>query len=225
MRISENLKKIRKGKIVSIIFNNHSNWGDFTSYGDRLFFKENSFVYKKGEIGKGIYYIEKGLVKATSVNTKGEGILVNISLPQQLIGVQAMDQVAHFSSTEIIKDSVLYFFSCEVVNEIIHKHPHAHRLLLGTIKSQMRCLIDTIYLNNLPSEKQLARLILNIYEDFKQFKIFLSQKDLIKCTGLTRVTIYKVMKNWREKGYIETMSNSLIIKNVSALRSLADSYS
>lgn len=225
MRISENLKKIRKGKIVSIIFNNHSNWGDFISYGDRLFFKENSFVYKKGEIGKGIYYIEKGLVKATSVNTKGEGILVNISLPQQLIGVQAMDQVAHFSSTEIIKDSVLYFFSCEVVNEIIHKHPHAHRLLLGTIKSQMRCLIDTIYLNNLPSEKQLARLILNIYEDFKQFKIFLSQKDLIKCTGLTRVTIYKVMKNWREKGYIETMSNSLIIKNVSALRSLAESYS
>ena len=209
---------------MSIIFDNHSNWGDFTSYGDRLFFKENSFVYKKGEIGKGVYYIEKGLVKATSVNTKGEGILVNISLPQQLIGVQAMDQVAHFSTTEIIKDSVLYFFSCEVVNEIIHKHPHAHRLFLGTIKSQMRCLIDTIYLNNLPSEKQLARLILNIYEDFKQFKIFLSQKDLIKCTGLTRVTIYKVMKNWREKGYIETMSNSLVIKNVSALRGLADSY-
>jgi len=48
----------------------------------------------------------------------------------------------------------------------------------------MRCLIDKIYLNNLPSEKQLARLILNIYEDFKQFKICLSQKDLIKCTGL-----------------------------------------
>lgn len=210
---------------MPIIFDNHSYWKDFSLYGERLFFKENSFVYKKGEIGKGIYYIEKGLVKATSINTKGEEILVNISLPQQLIGVQAMDQIVHFSSTETIKDSVLYFFPCEVVNEIIHKYPHAHRLFLGTVKSQMRCLIDSIHFNNLPSEKQLARLILNIYEDFKQLKIFLSQKDLIKCTGLTRVTIYKVMKDWREKGYIETMSNSLIIKNVSALRGLADSYS
>ena len=80
---------------MPIIFDNHSYWKDFSSYGERLFFKENSFVYKKGEIGKGIYYIEKGLVKATSINTKGEEILVNISLPQQLIGVQAMDQIVH----------------------------------------------------------------------------------------------------------------------------------
>ncbi|WP_408011109.1 Crp/Fnr family transcriptional regulator [Pseudalkalibacillus sp. A8] len=209
---------------MPVLFDDISNWGDFVSYGERLFFKEKSTVYKQGEMGDGVYYIEKGLIKATTVNTRGEELLVNISLPQQLIGVQAMDNVVHFSTTEAIKDSVLYFFPCATVKEIIHTQPIAHRLFLKTVTRQMGCLIDTIHLNKLPSENQLAKLLLNIYDEFRQYEIHLSQKDLTKCTGLTRVTVYKVIKKWKEKGYIETSSKSIFIKNHKALKKYTEHH-
>lgn len=210
---------------MTVLFDHNSNWGHFILYGKRMFFKEKTTIYKQGTYGDGFYYIEKGLVKVTTKTTNGNDLLINIAIPSQLIGVQAMDQQVHFSTAEAIKDSVLYFFSYQTVTELIYKNHHIRSLLLQTVIHKMHTLTPKIYLDSLSSEQQIAHILLNVYLEFKQFEIPLTQADITKCTGLTRITVYKVLKEWKEKGYIEPLKKFILIKNPSALQKYIGGYS
>ncbi|MCM2534679.1 Crp/Fnr family transcriptional regulator [Neobacillus pocheonensis] len=206
--------------MVSILFDNDIKWDNYLHFGTRQFFKEKAFIYKQGTLGDGFYYLQKGLIKVTTTTIVGNDRLLNIALPGQLLGVQAMDHKSHFTTATAVKDSILYFFSFERFEKLMNLQPSLLNTFIRTVIHKMHILADKIYLDTLLPEQQLARILLNICYEFKNSEVPLSQQDLVKCTGLNRITIYKILKQWKEENVLEIQGKKYIIRNPDVLKKL-----
>ncbi|MGG1662730.1 Crp/Fnr family transcriptional regulator [Brevibacillus sp. NRS-1366] len=193
-------------------------WEAFLEFGTRQFFKRKTAIYVQGTMGEGFYYLHQGLVKIVTSTVKGKDRLVNIVVPGQIMGLQSMDQQTHFTTAIAVKNAVVYHFSCKQFLEMLKVRPELLSLLTQTISQKMRILLDAINMKALTSEEQIARLLLNICEDFKNHEVQLSQQELANCVGLTRITVYKILKIWKEEGIIEMRNRTFVIKRQDLLK-------
>ncbi len=193
-------------------------WEAFLQYGKRQFFKNKTTVYHQGTFGDGFYYLHKGLAKVTITTVKGPDRLVNIVVPGQILGVQAMDGQTHFTTAVTARDSVLYHFSCEQFSELLRMEPELLKLFTQTVNQKMRILLYSIHSKALTAEEQIAALLLNICDEFSSYEVPLTQQDLANCTGLTRITVYKILKQWKEDGLIDIQRRKFVINCVDSLR-------
>jgi CRP-like cAMP-binding protein len=173
-------------------------WEMFLKYGKRQFVKRKSVIYNQGSLGDGFYYLHKGLVKIVILTAKGNNRLINIVVPGQLLGIQMMDGQTHFTTAFAVKDSVVYHFSCEQFAKLMNEQPELLPLFSQTVNQKMRILLYAINMKTLSSEEQIAALLLNICDEFKNYEVPLTQQDLANCTGLTRITVYKILKEWKK---------------------------
>jgi CRP-like cAMP-binding protein len=193
-------------------------WESFLKYGTRQFYKRKTVIYKQGTIGEGFYYLHKGLVKIVSSTVKGKDRLLNIVVPGQILGVQSMDQQTHFTSAIAAKNTVVYHFSCEQFHDMLKVQPELLSLFTQTVNQKMRILLFAINMKALTSEEQIAALLLNICDEFKNYEVPLTQQDLADCAGLTRITVYKILKQWKENGIIEIRNRTFVIRRPDLLR-------
>jgi CRP-like cAMP-binding protein len=205
---------------VAILFDSDINWETCLQFGTRQFFKEKKSIYQQGTMGDGFYYIQKGLVKVTTTTTNGKERMLNIAIPGQLLGIQAMDQKPHFTTATAVYDTVLYYFDCDHFQKLITYQPSILHMFIKTVIHKMHILADKIYLDTLTPEQQLSVILLNICYEFKNYEVTLSQQDLTKCTGLTRITIYKILKQWKEEDIIQVHGKKIIIKKTDELKKL-----
>jgi len=193
-------------------------WETLLKYGTRQFVKAKTAIYKQEALGEGFYYLHKGLVKIVTSTFKGKDRLVNIVVPGQIMGLQTMDQQPHFTTAIAVKNAVIYHFSCTQFLETLKVRPELLPLLTQTINQKMRILLTAISMKALTSEEQIARLLLNICEDFKNHEVPLTQQELADCAGLTRITVYKILKAWKERGIIEIKNRTFVVKRPDMLK-------
>lgn len=205
---------------MAILFDSKINWESCLQFGTRQFFKEKAHIYQQGTMGDGFYYIQRGLIKVTTTTTNGKERLLNIAIPGQLLGVQAMDRQPHFTTAAAVNDSILYYFTCDNFQKLITFQPSILNMFIETVIHKMHILADKIFLDTLSPEQQLAVILLNICYEFKNYEVPLSQQDLTKCTGLTRITIYKILKQWKEEDFIDIQGRKFFIKNPEELKKL-----
>lgn len=205
---------------MAILFDSDINWDSCLQFGTRQFFKEKASIYQQGTMGDGFYYIQKGLIKVTTTTSIGKERLLNIAIPGQLLGVQAMDRQPHFTTATAVNDSILYFFSCDHFQKLIKDQPSILNIFIKTVIHKMHILADKIYLDTLIPEQQLAVILLNICYEFKSYEVHLTQQDLTKCTGLTRITLYKILKQWKEEEILEIHKKKFLIKKPDELKKL-----
>ncbi|WP_163103180.1 Crp/Fnr family transcriptional regulator [Peribacillus alkalitolerans] len=202
------------------VYESAYNWEDYLKYGTRKFIKGKETIYSQGMKGNEFYFLHKGLVRIVTATATGKERILNIVVPNQLLGVQALDLNTHFTTAIAVMDSVLYRFSCEEFNQLITIHPELFMLFSKTVIHKMRILIDRINLNTLSSEQKMALLLQNVCDEFKNYEVPLYQQDLASCTGLTRITVYKILKKWQEDDIIEIKKRKYFIKNPDFLRNL-----
>ncbi|GED52351.1 Crp/Fnr family transcriptional regulator [Brevibacillus borstelensis] len=193
-------------------------WESFLKYGTRQFCKGKTIIYKQGTMGEGFYYLHKGLVKIISTTAKGNDRLLNIVVPGQIMGVQSMDRHTHFTTAVAVKNSVVYHFSCAQFQEMLKAQPELLSLFTQTVSQKLRILLFAINMKALTSEGQIASLLLNLCDDFKNYEVPLTQQDLADCAGLTRITVYKILKQWKESRIIEIKNRTFVIQKPELLR-------
>ncbi|MFJ7725218.1 Crp/Fnr family transcriptional regulator [Neobacillus sp. NPDC097160] len=196
------------------------NWDTYLQFGKREFFKRRQAIYTQGTCGEGFYFLHKGLVRIVSVNATRKERMLNIVIPNQLLGVQSLDQKEHFTTAIAVKDSVVYHFSCEQFKELIKAHPELCRLFSRSVIHKMKILLDRINLDALTSEQKIAQLLQNVCYEYKNYEVPINQQDIASCTGLTRITVYKALKVWEEDGVIAIHNRKYYIKKPDFLKNL-----
>lgn len=205
---------------MATLYEHVFDWDSYLTFGTRQFVKRNQAIYSQGTCGDGFYYLEKGLVRIVSMNATGKERILNIVIPNQLLGVQSLDQRQHFTTAIAVKDSVVYHFSCDTFKALLKEHPKLVPLFSRTVIHKMKILLDRINLDTLTSEQKIALLLHNICYEFKNYEVPISQQDIASCTGLTRITVYKVLKQWQEDGIIAIMNRTYYVKKPDFLRNL-----
>lgn len=193
-------------------------------FGTRKFYKEKATIYEKNQSGEeGFYYLKTGLIKI-STTYSGEEKIIDIVSAKNTFGEQTIDGTLYFTTATALKDSIVYFFSYKQLEEQTISN-ESFRLLISqliskSLSNKLRTLSDNVLLSTLPSEKILARTILDLKSKFVNETIPFSQQELSRYTNLNRITLYNIFKKWDED-IVSIRNKQIIINNENALKEIA----
>jgi CRP-like cAMP-binding protein len=183
----------------------------FKKYGTRHFYKKNTIIYQEHYHGNYFYLINKGLVKVITTTSKGGERILNIGYPGQFIGIQAFNNNKHITTAITIKDSILYWFDFNEISQLISNEPGFLDIITDSISHNTSILTKSLYIDSMKAKQRLCFLILMYINDFENDRIALTINDFTKYTGLTRVRVYQVLKEWDEKKIIKIMGRHFYV--------------
>ncbi|KRF67241.1 hypothetical protein ASG99_16580 [Bacillus sp. Soil768D1] len=187
----------------------------FDSYlkeGRRVFVKKNTVVYEQGTTGDGFYYVVDGMVKISMKVFEGKERILEIIESGKTFGELSMDQNCYFSSAIAMENSVIYYFEYKNFQELVMKNESVRNIFYNSVINKLKQLGDIIQYKSLAVEEQLAHLLIGICRENNNYEIPLNQQQLSNYTGLTRITIYKIMKEWIENNLISKKEGKLFIR-------------
>lgn len=195
-------------------------WEPYLKHGKRVFIKNKNTIFKQGDQGTGIYYIYKGLIKIITHAPDGTERILDIKGQYHLIGEQAIDNQNYFSTSVALEDSILYYFPNNQFKQLLQTSPDFLTIFANSIVDKIRLLADDIVLSNYGAEQKIAFTLLKVKDACRKDLISLSQQDIASFTGLTRITVYKTLKKWKEENLIHVMGKTIQIINQERFKSL-----
>ena len=201
--------------------NLNNSWNSYLKYGERQFFNQKETIYFEEEAGiGGFYYLKNGIIKiSTTIHTGEEGI-IDIVSSERSFGEQTADGGMYFSTATALEDSIIYFFSHEIIRTLMKEDNQLRMLVYINLTEKLNILANNVLFHSLPSEQLLARTILILIDKFINKCIPFTQKELCSYTNLNRITVYKVLKKWDDR--IVSMKNkNITVNNLSALQEIA----
>jgi CRP-like cAMP-binding protein len=198
-----------EGKMGSI---DRNKWESYCKYGTRLFFKKNTTVYQEDTYGNGFYFIDSGFVKMFTSTLKGNDRLLNVAFSGDILGIQALDENPYSTTAITAKDTVLYFFNRDQILELIRNQPESMELITNTLIRNTNLILQGIYLDTMTPKHRVSYVLETYYHEFQKNKAFLTIQDIASYTGLTRVTVYKILKELEVEEIINIKNGKLVIK-------------
>ncbi|MFD1706273.1 Crp/Fnr family transcriptional regulator [Siminovitchia sediminis] len=191
-------------------------WTDYLQYGKRIFYKKNTVVFQQGDLRNGFYYILKGIIKITS-NDPGKGKrILDIAGPGYLIG--DTDCKPYFSSAVCHNDSVLYYYSKQDYERLLDEHPETSSIFFRSLIQKQRLLLSNLNVTSADTEHQMAHSLLHLSNIYKGREIDLTQQEVSQYVGLTRYTVYNIVKKWSAEGIITVQNRKIAILDVEKLK-------
>lgn len=183
----------------------------FLKFGVRIFKKKKEVVFKQGDIGDGLYYLHTGQIIILVGTPIGDPRIVDVQGPGVLLGEQGIDRKAYYSSAIAGEKSVIYYFSNDCIKNLIMQEPIFLNLLMESISQKMKVLMEEIMLKQFTSDQHIAHTLLKASMAYGGKEVGLSQQDIAKYTGLTRITVYKTLKMWKNAGIIDIGNRKILI--------------
>lgn len=194
-------------------------WEMYLKYDERQYIKKGTVLYNQGDVESGFYYVEKGLIKVKTVTYDGEEKSLGYHGPGQIFGELAIIERPYFSSASAVEDSVVYFLKRKRFKEMIEISDEPLRLFLASLITKITLLLEQVLLDS--PLQQVSYALFKLAEVSNKKEIFITREDLAKFTGLTRMTVYKVLIDLKEKEIIDTSKRSIHILDFNKLADLS----
>ena len=184
-------------------------------------------VYNKGEVilleedtGNNLYLIKSGRVKVTRINSDGDEVILTMLGEGEFFGEMAIfGGVTRSANVSALEKSEVLILTRQDFLSLLKKHPDISIYLLEEMASRLRKsdqLIKDLSLSN--AEHKIAMSIVRLSEELGKIKQgqveiedFPYQKDIANMAGTSRETVFRTLKKFEKKGYIEKKGRKLII--------------
>lgn len=194
---------------------------------EALFGKGVTHLYKKGEIifreagiPTGIFYIRSGRVKKYKSTEKGGEQIFYICNEGELLGYHALLSEGFYpDSAATIEDSQITFIPKDNFLNVLHSSAALSNGLLKALGHEFSLFLNSI--TNLVTKtvrERLAFTLLILEEKFKRqghtpvpSEINMSRSDLANMVGTAKETLVRLLREFKDAGYIETSGKSIRI--------------
>ena len=173
-------------------------------------FRRDETVFRQGDAGKDVFYIQSGGVKLSVLSRTGKEAVVAMLGPGDFFGEGCMaGQAIRMGSATAITPSVIMLVAKKRMAQLLHEQPTmADRFIAHMLARNIRIeedLIDQLFNS---SEKRLARALLLLARYGKQDipvravpKV--SQETLAEMIGTTRSRVNFFMNKFKDLGFID----------------------
>ncbi|WP_158734834.1 Crp/Fnr family transcriptional regulator [Alteribacillus sp. YIM 98480] len=197
-------------------------WEQYLKYGQRHFFKKKSIIFEAHSLGKeGFYYLKDGFVKVSTKTLSGEERTIDIIGEGRPFGEQTADGQPYFSTATALENCIIYFFCYDDIKSLMDNDHTFRMLMYDGLTEKLKLLTNHMTVRSLPSEQLLAQSILEIKQKYNDHKIPLTQQELSRYTGLTRITIYKIFKKWGDD-IVHIEKKNIVVKQPRSLRKIVE---
>lgn len=192
-------------------------------------FSAGQVIFHMGDPGGLLYIVKSGKVKIYFPSIEGEETMLDIFGEGAVFGEFALfDNSPRSATAEAIEETEAYtLHRTEFLRVIRSNTDVAIQVMAGLAEMIRRMNTEINDVFNMPLPARVARKLLNLAENHGKvtmtgivIPIKMTQTDLAKMTGATRVSINKVINRFKGEGWISVDGGVYTLKDSDALELL-----
>jgi len=194
----------------------------------QLNFKQGETIFKQGSFANHVHFVKKGLVKLyMEIPHSDKNLVLNILPAGHLIGLPSIygNKVYTYTATAI-ENSTICVIENETIKELIENNG---KFAAEIIKTMNYCSNSTfsrfISLTHKQLNGRLADALIYLSEDIYKSPIFnlsLSRADLGELTGMSTMSVVKVIKDFKDNNIIKNEDGMIEIMNMTLLKRISE---
>ncbi len=191
-------------------------------------FKKDEILVSEGDPCKGVYCIQRGLVKVIKEGNHHKKMILWFAKPGDLIGLDAFFGNDNYSFTALAVEPVSACFIPEMdFQKLINNEPVVMRKLMKEMCSKINQIEDRITsISGKNIREQLAEMLISIAVKNKNYAsgsapINYSIKDLANIIGTTNNYLYKILSDFNARNLVSIQNKKLVIRDFDRLSLIA----
>jgi len=176
-------------------------------------------IFEQQDIGKDIFWIEKGGVKTYYTSLSGNMITIGLWSSGDVIGAPDIDFNRRLLSAQVVQDAELLLLSSQEVNCILETIPRFKHNLIAALSFKVRWA--TTMIDRLATESVIARVAQTILaitylhgekaaDGSAQIR-HLSHQDIADMVGASRPTVSLTLRKLEVAGFIKTAMKKITV--------------
>ncbi|MFV8359810.1 Crp/Fnr family transcriptional regulator [Flavobacterium sp. LS1P3] len=191
--------------------------------------KKGEVIFEEGENVNGIYCIKYGVCKLTKLSANGKDHIVKLVTKGELLGQRSMisDEPVNLSAVALEDMQVCFIPKSEVMS-FFDKNNQFSMNVMKTICGDLKEADDhMVNLAQKTVKERLAETLLHLHDTFgknedNSLKIQLSRDELASIIGTATESCIRLLSDFNKLGLIELTGKKIILKDIIALKKLAD---
>jgi CRP/FNR family transcriptional regulator, cyclic AMP receptor protein len=186
-------------------------------------------LFRKGDPGTHMVVVVRGRVKVCTHSEDGKELVLNLINPGEVVGeIALLDGADRTADAVTLVDSDLLILERRDFIPFLQRHPDACMRLFAVLCERVRrtseLLEEALFLEG---SSRLAKRLVHLAEVFGKpvpggvkIGISLSQQQLGNMVGMSRESMNKQLKQWRQDGLIRIEDGCYVLTRPEALRDL-----
>jgi CRP/FNR family transcriptional regulator len=198
------------------------------SYFHECRFARNRYLFMEGEPAERFYVIKYGRVKLLKTATSGKEMVLDVMVPGQICGGNALFGDTHRNSAQAVEPTLAYGMSGKSYKDLLSANP---KIAQGIIKYLGAKLMDAhdviISLVSSKVESRIASVIVRLCENHGTetdggilINIRLTRQDIADIVGSTVETTIRTISKFKKQGLLTTVGGRLLVKDIDAFRNM-----
>jgi CRP-like cAMP-binding protein/CheY-like chemotaxis protein len=187
-------------------------------------YKRKDEIYSEGGYPKGIYFVNKGKVKAFRSNEQGKEFITGLYKEGDFFGYTALlDEGCYNDSATALEDAELCVIPKEDFFSLLYKNAEISRKFIKMISDNLQekeeQLVKLAYNSVRKRVAEALATLNNRYkkEDENKFIISISREDLANLAGTATETTIRTLSEFKEEGLVDIKGSSITIVNIDKL--------
>lgn len=203
-------------------------WPALDVHTKQIRIRKGQQIFTEGEKVTGIYFMVEGVVKVHKQWSNDKELIVRFAQKKDIVGHRGLathTDIYPISATALTDVVVCFidlpfFFASLEVNPML-----AHAMMMFFADELMLSEQNLQILANLHVKGRLARLLVALEQKFGidangAISFPVSRQDMASSIGTVYETVYKLLLEFSEAGWMETNGKHVILKDKAALREL-----
>jgi CRP/FNR family transcriptional regulator len=194
-------------------------------------YPRGAVLFSEGQVVRGAYVLGTGSAKISICSADGRKLIMRIARPGDVLGLYAgLTGRPYEATAELLEPSRVSFVSRQSLVEMIASQDAFSQGVLQVFSQQFSELVDhtRLLLLSESAKEKLARVILKWSRDFGELtsgeirlQILLTQEEIAQVIGSSRETVTRLFSALKREQVIRFEAGTMVIRNRSALASLA----
>jgi CRP/FNR family transcriptional regulator len=193
--------------------------------------RAREYVFMEGDPARWLYVVKTGRVKILRHSRAGRDVVLEMFGPGEVFGgVAVIEQRSYPASAQAVEASTVVRIPAETVLALSERYPSLIREMALMIGRRLRAAHESVKSLAIdPVEARLAARLLRLAESDGArgprgvtLPFHLTRQSLADMTGTTVETTIRVVSRWLKEGLVDDADGRLVIRNVAALRAVAE---
>ena len=196
------------------------------THGEHAAHAEGSFFFCAGEVARGVYMLRKGRAKLTMESAEGKTLTLKIAKPGDLLDLSASVLCKpHEVTAQAMEPCEVHFLTHQDFMRFIQAQGALCLEVALTLGRDLHdaCVEMTMLGLSRSADSKIAQLLLRMLEEAgspNTLKLTSTHEELAELVGTSRETVTRVLSRLRRSKTIEIEGNTLVVRDLEALRSL-----
>lgn len=181
--------------------------------------KNDAVIYQIGDEPKALYGVLDGAVKLIGEASSGKFFLYELVSPGQWFGENsAIDGEPRGQSAMVVGNTRVISLLRKDLLELLKTQPDLYQYFVSVLCLRLRragkAIEETAFL---PVSVRMAKTLLRMHRVREKYSIKLSQDEISASLGVTRQSIYRVLRGWRERDWVNISYGNVKVIDPKAL--------